>query len=736
MSLHLDKFFQLYYPRILLATFMLFPEYLHFMNCARAQQNVNIIQATATLSEGRYNLAATSSGELVFFGGGHNATIGPSDRVDIYNVTNGTWTTATLSIPRSELAATSSGNLVFFGGGWNLSVAYDRVDIYNISDGSWNIANLSSARVALAATSVGNLVLFSGGYSPLNSSFLNYYKTVDIYNVTGNVWSSALLSAYRSNLAATSVANRYALFGGGNFGMNPSNVVDIYDSLCGMWSSATLSLARTALTATSLGNLAFFAGGNSDNPNQTFNVVDIFNSTSQTWNIATLSQNRSWLASASIGEIVAFGGGELNLSSLLSVVVDMCNVTSNVWFTANLSQARIFLAATSSINKILFGGGLALQEDSNVVDIFEIPISLQPPSSPLQSPSPLSSCTNSSSTSTSSVSPLPFQSSSVTMNSTSSMSLTLSSMNLIPSNSEQQMTSMVVVGIVVGIGIFLIGIGIILFLVLFIKKRRKRREKQMTETKNAAVAFNEISLKQSNETKSTNQTSTMSICEISTSLSGVIRFNDIFVEKEVGEGSYGKVYVGKWNGAHVALKFCKNKGQIEEFTNEMKLMIELPPHPNVIQVFGISLDGPQPVIVMEYCAGGSLDKLLFDSNVKLSDEDKIRLVRGIALGMFHLHKHNIVHRDLAARNILLTASGDPKISDFGMSRIVEREEGKTKHDMGPIRWMAPESLANRTYSKKSDVWSFGIVVYEIVARCEPHKGENIFRVVVQIMYFC
>jgi len=80
-------------------------------------------------------------------------------------------------------------------------------------------------------------------------------------------------------------------------------------------------------------------------------------------------------------------------------------------------------------------------------------------------------------------------------------------------------------------------------------------------------------VEQSNETKSTNQTSTMSICEISTSLSGVIRFNDIFVEKEVGEGSYGKVYVGKWNGAHVALKFCKNKGQIEEFINEMKLMM-------------------------------------------------------------------------------------------------------------------------------------------------------------------
>jgi serine/threonine protein kinase len=91
----------------------------------------------------------------------------------------------------------------------------------------------------------------------------------------------------------------------------------------------------------------------------------------------------------------------------------------------------------------------------------------------------------------------------------------------------------------------------------------------------------------------------------------------------------------------------------------------------------------------------------------------------------HLHEHNIVHRDLAARNILLTGSGDPKISDFGMSRILQKEEeGKTKKNLGPIRWMAPESLAQRTYSKKSDVWSFGIVVYEIVARREPHTEVN------------
>jgi hypothetical protein len=82
------------------------------------QQQQNITHTTTTLSEARGYLTATSSGELVFFAGGRNST-GPSNQVDIYNVTSGSWTTATLSIPRRELVATSSQNLVFFGGGWN-----------------------------------------------------------------------------------------------------------------------------------------------------------------------------------------------------------------------------------------------------------------------------------------------------------------------------------------------------------------------------------------------------------------------------------------------------------------------------------------------------------------------------------------------------------------------------------------------------------------------------------------
>ncbi len=101
--------------------------------------------------------------------------------------------------------------------------------------------------------------------------------------------------------------------------------------------------------------------------------------------------------------------------------------------------------------------------------------------------------------------------------------------------------------------------------------------------------------------------------------------------------------------------------------------------------------------------------------------------------MLHLHNNNIVHRDMAARNILLSEIGEPKISDFGMSRLVTDDGGNTtKATVGPLKWMAPESIRNREYSKKSDMWSFGVTVWEIVTREEPYKGEDLMDLGLKI----
>jgi len=96
-------------------------------------------------------------------------------------------------------------------------------------------------------------------------------------------------------------------------------------------------------------------------------------------------------------------------------------------------------------------------------------------------------------------------------------------------------------------------------------------------------------------------------------------------------------------------------------------------------------------------------------------------MRGIAHGMSHLTSEGIVHRDLAARNILLNENYEAIVCDFGMSRVVvdTSQYGKTKSETGPLKWMPPESLTGQKYSEKSDVWSFAVTCWEILARQEP-----------------
>jgi len=702
---------------ILLLTKMRYSLFLMVVNYVKAhqhsaQQQINVTEINTQLSQGRFSLAATSSSGLVFFGGGFTSFTSVSNLVDIYNVTSGNWTTATLSVPRAIFAATSAANLVFFAGGTNSTTGdfvYNIIDIYSITNGSWTNATLSTPRHGLAAASVGNFVLFGGGFD-----FNNPSNVVDIFNLSNNAWTTTTLSQARVFLAATSVMNRYALFAGGWSASGTSNVVDIFDAQIETWNTSSLSQPRGLLAAASLNNLAFFGGGNETT--QSLNTVDIFNATSHTWSNATLSQARYLLAAAAISDIVAFGGGTTN-GLALSALVDMYNGTDNIWFTVTLSQPSAYLAATSSTNKIFFGGGLGNTEFSDVVDIFDFATSSQ------YSPAFTPSLTFSSFLSTPSVVKTPLSLSSISL---FAVPITKSNESFFNTSSltSNALSRGAIAGLVIGIIVVLVAAAIVV-MVFFFKRKRQRKQSihsEMTKTQ---------------ETKNISNENKNILCETGVPYHRTtqIAFNELVVERDIGDGSYGKVYLGRWNHAPVALKFCKKRDTVRALLAEIRVMIQLPPHPNVVQLFGISLDGPNIILIMEYCAGGSLDHLLYNNcnDQKLTNERKNELVLGIARGIFHLHKHNIVHRDLAARNILLTSTGEPKISDFGMSRILEKaEEGNTKMDMGPVYWMAPESIATRNYSKKTDVWMFGIVVYEIVAQCEPHKNKNVLEVAVAI----
>jgi len=140
---------------------------------------------------------------------------------------------------------------------------------------------------------------------------------------------------------------------------------------------------------------------------------------------------------------------------------------------------------------------------------------------------------------------------------------------------------------------------------------------------------------------------------------------------------------------------------------------------------------PHSGILLEYCKGGSLDKLLYDTSKDITNTYKMSLIKGIAMGMDHLHKANILHKDLASRNILvrvvfyflssyilqLDDTGNAKISDFGLSETVfsvkkDITSEKTQ-ELLPLKTMSPEALQDREFSKASDVWSYGLLIYGI-----------------------
>jgi len=197
-----------------------------------------------------------------------------------------------------------------------------------------------------------------------------------------------------------------------------------------------------------------------------------------------------------------------------------------------------------------------------------------------------------------------------------------------------------------------------------------------------------------------------------------IEFSDLTFGDEIGRGAYGVVFKGKWRGGNVALKIIQNVNR-DEVAMEASLMKQIRPHSNVVQFLGVCDRPDCLVLVTEFVNQGSLVNFLWTE--KLESAQLKQILSGTAAGMYHLANEGIVHRDLAARNILLQKFAPdivPKITDFGMSRFVLQETGTTATVTGPLKWMAPESLNSGSYSEKSDVWSFGVLMWEVLSRGE------------------
>ncbi|XP_042026440.1 cysteine-rich receptor-like protein kinase 10 [Salvia splendens] len=200
--------------------------------------------------------------------------------------------------------------------------------------------------------------------------------------------------------------------------------------------------------------------------------------------------------------------------------------------------------------------------------------------------------------------------------------------------------------------------------------------------------------------------------------------NDFDDANKLGQGGFGAVYKGKLQtGEEVAVKrLSKDSGQGNvEFKNEVLLVAKLQ-HRNLVRLLGFSMEGTERVLIYEFVQNASLDQFIFDP-VKRSQLDwdrRYKIIGGIAKGILYLHEDSrlkIIHRDLKASNVLLDGEMNPKIADFGMARLFKPDEtqGNTSKIVGTYGYMSPEYAMHGQYSIKSDVFSFGVLVLEIVS---------------------
>uniref|UniRef100_J3MLR1 Uncharacterized protein n=1 Tax=Oryza brachyantha TaxID=4533 RepID=J3MLR1_ORYBR len=204
---------------------------------------------------------------------------------------------------------------------------------------------------------------------------------------------------------------------------------------------------------------------------------------------------------------------------------------------------------------------------------------------------------------------------------------------------------------------------------------------------------------------------------------------------KLGEGGFGAVYKGLLTGQEVAVKrLAKGSNQgLEEVKNELVLAAKLH-HKNLVRLVGFCLEEGERMLVYEYMPNKSLDTFLFDEEKRkgLDWTTRFRIIEGIARGLQYLHQDSqkrIVHRDMKASNILLDADMNPKIGDFGLARLFGQDQTRevTNRIVGTFGYMSPEYVMHGQYSTKSDVFSFGILIIEIVTGRRRSNGPYFYE---------
>lgn len=216
---------------------------------------------------------------------------------------------------------------------------------------------------------------------------------------------------------------------------------------------------------------------------------------------------------------------------------------------------------------------------------------------------------------------------------------------------------------------------------------------------------------------------------------------DFSSSARIGKGSFGEILKAHWRGTPVAVKrilpsLSEDRMVIQDFRHEVNLLVKLR-HPNIVQFLGAVTDRKPLMLITEYLRGGDLHQYLKDKG-SLSPSTAINFSMDIARGMAYLHNEPnvIIHRDLKPRNVLLVNSSADhlKVGDFGLSKLITVQSSHDVYKMtgetGSYRYMAPEVFKHRRYEKKVDVYSFAMILYEMLegeppfASYEPYDGAK------------
>ncbi|KAL5063206.1 hypothetical protein RYX36_024943 [Vicia faba] len=274
-----------------------------------------------------------------------------------------------------------------------------------------------------------------------------------------------------------------------------------------------------------------------------------------------------------------------------------------------------------------------------------------------------------------------------------------------------------IAGILVGIGVLFLGIMTVGY-VIFLK-----RKKLQISARNTTINHED----NMDHEKGSIDISTF---DFSTIANATDNFSPI---KKLGEGGYGPVYKGVLaNGREIAVKrlSIKSVQGPREFQNEVILIANLQ-HRNLVKLIGCCIHNDERILIYEYMPNRSLDNFIFDRTKSqvLDWNTRFHIISGIARGLLYLHQDSrvrIIHRDLKTSNILLDNDMNPKISDFGLARAFggDHDEANTVRVVGTHGYMPPEYAVYGSFSVKSDVFSFGVIVLEIISGRKSREFFN------------